>query len=301
MNHLVKFGLAVFAIFIVFSMFSRCSTSSINPSIRAQRAIESETQVVLREKAKGLDLAAVTALAKKAKDAADFERLLNSKEEAVNNLDLNEDLIVDYIKVSEYGSGDHRGFSLSTELSPGEVQEIATIDFQKKEQQVTAQTTGNSSLYGPGNFFHSNFDITDALLLGYIFTQRQPYISPYGYGNYPPNYGRGWYRDSDDSYQSRTTVRNSRSTVSQSSQPKMTPPVISPNAEKTAAKARALTTATQSQRSFSSSSSSRPSSSSSFGSSSSSSSSSTRSTSGGFGRSSSSSSSRSGSFSRGGK
>jgi hypothetical protein len=285
MNQLVKFGLIVFAICLFFPMFTRCGSPSSKTSAQ-QRSVETETQVILREKAKGLDLAAVTALAKKAKDAAEFEKLLNSQAEGVNNLDLNDDQVVDYIKVTEYGSGDRRGFSLSTELAKGEVQELATIDFEKKAEKVTTQATGNEALYGAGNFFHSSFGLTDALLIAWMFSNRTPYASPYGYGNYPPSYGRGWYRDSNENYAGRGNVRTANSTISRSTKPAIEQPAVSPNAQKTAAKARALTTATQSQRSFSSSSSSSPS---------------KPSSSGGFGRSSSSGSSRSGSSSRGGK
>lgn len=279
----------MFALFVAFSLVSQCarkSTPAPPPPM-----VEKQAELILKEYAKGLDLDAVTVLAKKSKDAADFERLLNSQAEAVNNIDLNDDGKVDYIKVTEYGSGDRRGFSLTTEISPGKTQEIATIDFQKEGDKTVMQTTGNSSLYGPGNYRHSSFSMTDALLLGWLFSNRSSYSSPYGYGNYPPSYGGGWSRQPNDSYTGTMSSRTAGSSVSKSSSPVISQPAVSPNAEKTAAKAKALTTATQSQRSFASSSSS----------SSTSTSTSKPSSFGGFGRSSSSSSSRSGGSSGGGK
>jgi hypothetical protein len=256
MKDVIKIGFAVLAIFVVFSIFNRCgSTNNVTSAPPQQRSVTTETQVILREKAKGLNLAAVTALAKKAKDAAEFEKLLNSQAEGINNIDLNDDQVVDYIKVTEYGTGDSRGFSLTTEIAPGEVQEIATIDFEKKAETVITQTTGNDSLYGTGNFFHSSFGLTDALLIAWMFSNRPTYMSPYGYGNYPPSYGRGWNRDSDDRYADRENVRSASATVTRTDKPVIKQPAVSPNAEKTAAKARALTTATKSQRSFSSPSS----------------------------------------------
>lgn len=285
MNTLTKIGVGMFALFVAFSMVSQCGRKS---SPTPPSTAEKQAEIILKEYSKGLDLDAVTALAKKSKDAADFERLLNDQAEAVNNIDLNDDGKVDYINVTEYGSGDRRGFSLTTEISPGKTQEIATIDFQKEADKTLVQTTGNSSLYGPGSYHHSSFSMTDALLMGWLFSNRSSYSSPYGYGNYPPSYGSGWNRQPNDSYTGSMSSRTAGSSVSKSSSPVISQPALSPNAEKTAAKAKALTTATQSQRSFTSSSS-RPSTTS------------KPSSSGGFGRSSSSGSSRSGGFSGGGK
>lgn len=279
MNLLTKIGVVLFALFVGFSMMSQCGRKS---DVQAQARA---TEVVIKEYSKGLDLDAVTALAKKSKDAATFEELLNSQAEGLNNIDLNDDEKVDYINVTEYGSGDQRGFSLTTELSPGKVQEIATIEFKKDGDTGTVQTTGNPSLYGAGNFHNSSFGLTDALLIGWLFSNRQGYSSPYGYGNYPPSYGGGWNRQSSDGYAGAMQARNAGSSVSKSSQPAISQPLASPNADKMAAKAQAISNPTQSQKSFgsNSSSASKPTSS------------------GGFGRSSSSGSTRSGGFSGGGK
>jgi uncharacterized membrane protein YgcG len=288
MNSLAKIGVGIFAVIIAFSMVSQCGRKSTAQTYQPPKSPE----VILKEYAKGLDLAAVTELAKKAKDAADFERLLNSQAEAVNNIDLNDDEKVDYIKVTEYGSGERRGFSLTTEIAPGKTQEIATIEFSREGDKGTVQTTGNPSLYGPGQYHHSGFGLTDALLMGWLFSNRPSYTSPYGYGNYPPSYGGGWNRQDDASYTGSMRSRTAGSTVRTSSQPVISNPATSPNADKVAAKAKVLASPTQSQRSFGSTSSSRASSPSS----------SSRSGGfGGFGRSSSSGSSRSGGSFGGGK
>ena len=291
MNALTKIGVGIFALFVAFSMVSQCGRKNSPPPPTPEK----QAEIILKEYSKGLNLNAVTALAKKSKDAADFERLLNSQAEAVNNIDLNDDGKVDYIKVTEYGSGDRRGFSLTTEISPGKTQEIATIDFQKEADKTVMQTTGNPSLYGPGSYHHSSFSMTDALLMGWLFSNRSSYSSPFGYGNYPPSYGGGWNRQSNDNYAGTMSSRTAGSSVSKSSSPVISQPAISPNAEKMAAKAKAISSPTQSQRSFgspSSTSSSR---------SSTPTTTSRPSSSGGFGRSTSSSSSRSGGSSGGGK
>lgn len=296
MNSLVKVGIGIFAIVIFGSMFSQCGQRR-NRS--AQAAPAESAEVILKRQAEGLDLKAVTELARKCASATDFETRLNAQSEEVNNLDLNEDGKVDYIKVTEYGSGNLRGFSLTTEISPGEVQEIATIEFEKRDKEATVQTTGNPSLYGPGYHQSSSFGLTDALLLGWLFSDRgNSYNSPYGYGNYPPSYGGGWNTRDRQDYGRTMTGRTAGSTLSRSSDSVLSKSVVSPNAEKTAARARALTSPTRSQRSFGSSSSSRPSGSSATSASRPSGGSSSW---GGFGRSSSSGSSRSGSSFGGGK
>ena len=292
MNTLTKLGLGMFALFVAFAMISQCGRKSTPPPPTAEK----QAEVILKEYSKGLDLDAVTALAKKAKDAADFESLLNSQTEAVNNIDLNDDGKVDYINVTEYGSGDRRGFSLTTEISPGKTQEIATIDFQKEGEKGVIQTTGNPSLYGPGSYHNSGFGLTDVLLMSWLFSNRPSYTSPYSPGNYPPSYGGGWNRQSDGSYAGNMTSRTAGSSVNKSSSPVISQPALSPNAQKTAAKAKVLSSPTVSQRSFSGSSSSASSKSST-----SAAPKSKPSSFGGFGRSSSSGSSRSGGSFGGGK
>jgi hypothetical protein len=75
MNTLTKLGLGMFALFVAFAMISQCGRKSTPPPPTAEK----QAEVILKEYSKGLDLDAVTALAKKAKDAADFESLLNSQ------------------------------------------------------------------------------------------------------------------------------------------------------------------------------------------------------------------------------
>ena len=74
-------------------------------------------QTTINDAASGLDLIAVGELVKNAKDAESFERALNDPSEKVNNLDLDENGKIDYIKVTEYGTVNLRGFSLTTELA----------------------------------------------------------------------------------------------------------------------------------------------------------------------------------------
>lgn len=274
----MKIGMWVFGGIFLLTMFATCNRS---------KPEKVSADVIAQEYAKGLDLKLAAELAKKAKNAEEFEKQLNTPSSKVNNIDLNDDGKVDYIKVTEYGSGSNRGFSLTTELESGKVQEIATIEFSKQGDRVDMNVNGNSSLYGSNAHYRSSFGLTDVLLFTWLFSDlnRPRYASPYGYGNYPSHYNQNWKRKTNKEYQGYASSSGSSSSFKKSSSRKASS-IKSPNASKTAARASILANPTKSQRSFQTrsgkSSSSR---------------------SGGFGRSSfgSSSSSRSGSSFGGGK
>jgi hypothetical protein len=241
--------------------------------------------------AEGLDLKAVGSLLKKADDAETFEKLLNSKEEGVNNLDLNEDGQVDYISVTEYGADSLKGFSLTTEPTKGEVQEIATIEIQKSsDKQAQMQIQGNEQIYGRNHYYHSHFGFTDFLIMSYLFRPHGFYASPWSYGHYP-GYYRHYSPVPHTQYRTNMNRNYGGSTFRSSSTPTMRSKIQSPNAGKTASTIKApLKNPTASQKSFQARNPSK------------------QIKSGGFGRSSSRSSSvrrssysRSGSYSRGGK
>lgn len=234
----MKVGAAVFALIFIFAMMGTC-----------QKSKPVSTEVIAKEYAKGLDLKAVSDAAQSSKDAADLEKKLNTPSEQLNNIDLNDDGKVDYIKVTEYGSDEKRGLSLTTELSPSEIQEIATIEFIKEGDKATMHTRGDSSLYGNGHHYRSSFGLTDALLLGYIFSSHNNYSSPYRYGSYPPHYGSGWSRRDDSSYRNTVSTRYPGRSFQSGGNTK--PAIQSPNAGKQAARARIVSNPTKSQKSFS--------------------------------------------------
>lgn len=209
------------------------------------------TQMVSADK--GLDLKAVGEVLKKAKDAKEFEVLLNDRATGVNNLDLDENGKVDYINVTEFGEGNIRGFSLSTKLSGGEVQEIATIKVEKEgEETAKVETKGNETIYGRNHYYHSSWSpgFGTGLLMGYMFSSHRPYISPWGGGYYPSNYYS--YPPSDyNSYRNRTAAMTRNSNYKSSSSGIMSSNVRSPHAGKNARAVKApLKNPTSSQRTF---------------------------------------------------
>ncbi len=285
--------------FLLIVIMSICSKRDRQASYMTQQRgdrydVNVQTLVPASE---GLDLKAVGDLLKQADTAKDFEALLNSPNNGVNNLDLNEDGQVDYISVTEYGNDQVKGFSLTTEPSPGETQEIATIEVEKvSDSQAEVEIKGNEQIYGQNHYYHSSFGLTDFLILSWLFRPHPLYASPWGYNSYPPSYAPQRTRSISD-YQRNMNQRTRGSAYSAASRSRVGTNLRSPNAGKTASTIKApLKNPTASQRQFQSRNPSQQVRSGGFGRSSSQARSTTRSSS--VRR---SAPSRSGGFSRGGK
>ncbi|OQP39782.1 hypothetical protein A4H97_16290 [Niastella yeongjuensis] len=88
-------------------------------------------------------------LFKKAGSPEDFEKLLNSEDSKVNNLDLNEDGNTDYIKVVSKRENDVEVFVLQDIISETESQDIAVIELQKTgNDNAVIDIVGDEDIYG---------------------------------------------------------------------------------------------------------------------------------------------------------
>jgi len=171
--------------------------------VAPQQTQTEQTNVYVTAEAKdGLALPALIGLSKEVKNAEEFERRLNTPG-GINNLDLNEDNKVDYLKVTEYGTeGEAAGFSLTTEILPGEEQEVASIEFVKTADSVLVQARGNEQIYGQNYYHRGGFGLTEMLLMGYLFSPHSLFRSPFGYGAYPSYYSP-FAPSGSNSYRSR--------------------------------------------------------------------------------------------------
>ena len=210
---------------------------------------------VSQQAADGLDLEAVTNLLKDVKTPEELEQKINAEQPRINNLDLNEDDTVDYVKVDQYSAeGGIQGFSLSTELAPGDIQELATIELKEENGTVNAQTTGNSNVYGSQHYHHSSFGLSDMLLWSFVLNNTfSRWNSPYGFNNYPRNF-QSRRTLPPSSYQSGLRNLKSRPgapSVRSSRTAAFTPSQSSPNRNQTSSRIKApLKNPTTSQRSF---------------------------------------------------
>ncbi|MGQ7945945.1 hypothetical protein [Flavobacterium sp. WC2509] len=167
-----------------------------------------------------LDLYAVLDLFQKSKTIEDFEKSLNDEKTKINNLDLNDDKKVDFIKVDTKKDGDDFTFILRDPISKSETQDVAVILVSKdKNKKVSLQIVGDKELYGKdyivepapkgsggvtANPGYSGSDpvtvsvpastttvvVEQAPIVQYVYSPAYvPYYPPYYYGFYPPWFG----------------------------------------------------------------------------------------------------------------
>lgn len=88
-------------------------------------------------------------LFKKAGSPEEFEKLLNTESNAVNNLDLNEDGEIDYIRVIDNMDEDVHAIVLQVPVSETESQDIAVIEIEKTgDEEAILQIIGDADLFG---------------------------------------------------------------------------------------------------------------------------------------------------------
>ncbi len=164
-----------------------------------------------------LDLYAVLDLFQNSKTIEEFEKLLNLEKTAINNLDLNLDTKVDFIKVVTKQNGDDFTFILQVDVSEKETQDVAVIIVSKdKDKKVSLQIIGDKELYGkdyivepqpkttPAVTANPGYEGTDTVVVSapakttvvvvesapivqYVYSPVYvPYYPPYHYAYYPP-------------------------------------------------------------------------------------------------------------------
>ncbi|MFI5128932.1 MAG: hypothetical protein ACHQFX_03025 [Chitinophagales bacterium] len=89
------------------------------------------------------------AMFKKASSPEDLEKLLNSEDNHVNNLDLNKDGDIDYIRVIDKSDKEAHAFVLQAVISKKESQDIAVIELEKTgDTTAMLQIIGDEDIYG---------------------------------------------------------------------------------------------------------------------------------------------------------
>jgi hypothetical protein len=106
-----------------------------------------------------LNLYAVMKLFQESKTLEGFERSLNDPDLRINNLDLNGDNMVDYIKVNDNIDGNVHNIVLQDAISERENQDVAVFTVQRfPDGQVQIQLTGDEELYGRNYIIEPIFD-----------------------------------------------------------------------------------------------------------------------------------------------
>ncbi|MDG1331750.1 MAG: hypothetical protein P8P74_05440 [Crocinitomicaceae bacterium] len=150
-----------------------------------------------------LDLNGVLELFKESKDVEDFEKKLNTESNGVNNLDLNEDGEVDYIRVVDHADSNAHSLALQVPVNETESQDVAVLEMEEvEEDKVNLQVIGDSELYGE-EYMIEPADEKNASIVVNVNTWRPvrhiygpryvAWRSPYRWGYYP-RWHRPWRR-----------------------------------------------------------------------------------------------------------
>lgn len=145
-------------------------------------------------------------LFKKSGSPKEFEQMLNSPDSKVNNLDLNGDGEIDYIRVIDKNEGNVHAFILQSVIERNEFQDIAVIELEKNgDGSAVLQIVGDADIYGIETIIEPTSEVrvnagtsTRRATINvwawpsvqYVYS---PYYdvwaSPFYWGYYP-----GWYR-----------------------------------------------------------------------------------------------------------
>lgn len=88
-------------------------------------------------------------LFKNASSIEDFEKQLNNKNNHVNNLDLNNDGDIDYIRVEDHMEDELHAIVLQIQLDKDDIQDIAVIEIEKTgKEEAVAQIIGDEEIFG---------------------------------------------------------------------------------------------------------------------------------------------------------
>jgi len=177
---------------------------------------KSDTTAALGLAGDNLDLYAVLDLFQKSKTIEGFEKSLNDEKLKINNLDLNLDKKVDFIKVVTTKKDSSYTFILRDDISKTESQDVAIILLDKSKGRVSLQIVGDEELYGKDYVIEpkGNSSITanpgytgdkpvtvnvpatttvvvqQAPIVQYVYSPAYvPYYPPYYYGYPPPWFG----------------------------------------------------------------------------------------------------------------
>lgn len=160
-----------------------------------------------------LDLQALGEVVKQSTSAEEIENKLNQSG-SINNLDLDGDGQVDYVKVNEVKDNNGRGFVFLVDTQNGPEQ-VAQISLSQSGDLANLNIQGNPTYYGSNNYYTTSHLVRDMLIYNYLFSpyHRPLYVSPYRYGYYPRTYRsyatRG-YHSSPRVTTRTTTTRTSR-------------------------------------------------------------------------------------------
>ena len=135
-----------------------------------------------------LDLNAVAAAFAESRSVKEFEEILNSSRYMINNLDLNRDGWIDYLRVIEAHSGYYHTLLIQACLAPGVFQDVATLIAERRANALYVEVVGDRYLYGQNYIVRPVFVKRPPMWDVYGRTTYAVWTSPYYYGYFPSYY-----------------------------------------------------------------------------------------------------------------
>ncbi len=124
---------------IILALFTACATLSAQPQQDEYLGLPGDN----------LNLYAVMKLFQGSQTLESFERGLNDQNNRINNLDLNGDNMIDYIRVVDYPDGNVHNIVLQDVINDRETQDVAVFTVQRlSDGEVQIQLIGDEALYG---------------------------------------------------------------------------------------------------------------------------------------------------------
>ena len=135
-----------------------------------------------------LDLNAVAAAFAESRSVREFEQLLNSSRYMINNLDLNHDGRIDYLRVIETHKNYYHTLLIQACLAPGVFQDVATLVAEHQPNALYVEVIGDRYLYGANYIVRPVFFNRPPMWEVYGRPGYAVWNSPYYYGYYPSYY-----------------------------------------------------------------------------------------------------------------
>ena len=141
----------------------------------------------------GFNVQNFSEVVKKTSNPDEIEKAINEPSNVVNNLDLNNDGKVDFLRINEEANTIQ---VIDNDVNPNVT--IATLNVTtQNNNQASMSIQGTPQYCGNDYSYHSNFTLTDMLLLHYLLTPHSyyhPYYRPYYHPPYYRSYTKTTYR-----------------------------------------------------------------------------------------------------------
>ena len=127
-------------------------------------------------------------LVKRTSNPTQIESAINAPDNDINNLDLDKDGKVDFLKVVESPNK----IQVVDDVNNTDSVTVATLNITPNQTNDRAdmQIQGNPTYCGQDYYYHSSFSLGEILLLSYMLSPHRYYYPMYHYGYYPSYYHR---------------------------------------------------------------------------------------------------------------